>query len=939
MSARFGAAGVEHQKIGVPVIAPRLLQKGSRMSAKDLMPEWSEKVGEDISFLTECFAEVLTELGEKRLVAFLPWHPTYRPRKSAAPLQAGRVNEQLQVMSIAYHLLNIVEENAAALGRRERERHLGLLHEPGLWGRGLKRLREEGFSEREILGSLKHMEVEVVLTAHPTEAKRPVVLRQHRALYDEYAKLEGTDWTPYERTAIRERIKAHLERLWRTGEMHLKKPDVLSELEDMCDYLGMVFPKAVLKLRERFQSAWTEAGLSAAALRKSGASPRLFFGNWVGGDRDGHPLVTADVTRQSLARLRKGALDQVQARLGVLADNLTLSDLFQDAPADFLDLLAQRKLMLSPASLARLAPIPHEPWREFVFVLRLLLEDAGNLPGSLYARPEALHADLLALVKSLEAVGARRLAETEVAPALLHLETFGFHMAALDIRQNSDFHAVALSQLLKAAGFEDWDYEHWDYAKRRAFLDLELRSLRPIAPRQGNLGPEATAILELYQVIADHILHFGPDGIGSFVVSMTRDETDLLIVYLFAREVGLVCAADGGVSCVLDVVPLFETMEDLEGSPAILDSFLRHPITCQNAGLPQQVMVGYSDSNKSGGMFASQWALNQAQGELAEICRRHGRSIYFFHGRGGTFSRGAGPTNQFLEALPTGSLGGRVRLTEQGEVIGQKFGNLPTAVYNLELLTAGVTLATLHHSRRAPATPRLQRIGEILSQFSQDAYREQLESPGFIKFWASATPIDALERSFIGSRPSRRTGKRTIADLRAIPWVFSWTQARYYLPGWFGVGTALERLEKEHPDLYGILRKEGENWPFMRYVLYNAETSLASADVNIMEQYASLVKDPGLRKEQFNRIAGEYHRTETMLNHFFGGTRAERRPRLTRTLLMRAEGLRRLHEIQIELLRDWRNLRSLRKNTEAQALMPSLLLSVNAIASAERTTG
>ncbi len=909
------------------------------MSARDLMPEWSEKVGEDIAFLTECFAEVLTELGEKRLVAFLPWHATYRPRRSKAPLQVGRVNEQLQVMSIAYHLLNIVEENAAALGRRERERHLGLLHEPGLWGRGLKRLREEGFSEKEILNSLKNMEVEVVLTAHPTEAKRPVVLRQHRALYDEYTKLEGTDWTPYERTAIRERIKAHLERLWRTGEMHMKKPDVLSELEDMCDYLGMVFPRAVLKLHQRLQGAWAEAGLNPAALCKADASPRLFFGNWVGGDRDGHPLVTAEVTRQTLARLRRGALEQVRTRLEALADNLTLSDLFQEAPADFLDALTQRKMLLSPAALARLQPNPHEPWREFMFVVRQLLDEVRNTPGSAYARPEALRADLQILVASLVAVGARRLADTEVAPVLLHLDTFGYHMAALDIRQNSDFHAVALTQLLHAAGFEDWDYEHWDRDRRRAFLDLELRSLRPIAPRQGNLGPEAQAMLDLYEVIAEHVRHFGPDGIGSFIVSMTRDETDLLIVYLFAREVGLVFAAEGGFTCALDVVPLFETMEDLEGSPAILEAFLSHPITRQNTGQPQQVMVGYSDSNKSGGMFASQWALNQAQGRLAEICRAHGRSIYFFHGRGGTYSRGAGPTNQFLEALPPGSLDGRVRLTEQGEVIGQKFGNLPTAVYNLELLTAGVAVATLHHRRPAPVSPRLQAIGETLSQFSQDAYRAQLESPGFIKFWASATPIDALERSFIGSRPSRRTGKRSVADLRAIPWVFSWTQARYYLPGWFGVGTALERLEKEQPEAYETLRRESGGWPFVRYVLYNAENSLASADLAIMEQYASLVKDPALRKYQFDRISGEYLRTERMLNQFFGATRAERRPRLTRTLEMRAAGLRSLHELQIGLLREWRALRAARKNTEAQALMPSLLLSVNAIASAERTTG
>lgn len=909
------------------------------MPKKDLMPEWSEKVEQDRDFLTQCFAEVLEELDEQRLVEFLPWRTSKTTRRSRKGVDIERVNRQLQVISIAYHLLNIVEENAAALGRRERERHLGLLHEPGLWGHGLQELLKDGFSQDEILEALDRVQVEVVLTAHPTEAKRPVVLRQHRALYEACAHLERTDWTSQERDAIRDRIKAHLERLWRTGEMYLKKPDVLTELDDMRDYLGVVFPEAVLQVRQRFRHAWSEAGLDPEVLRKSARKPRLLFGNWVGGDRDGHPLVTAELTREALARLRNEAIDRVRGLLNALADNLTLSDLFQVVPVALKEAMNTRRAQLNSKALETLAPLAHEPWREFVQIMRLLLDDARTQIDSPYTHPEALRDDLEILVASLETVGATRLAKAEVEPVLLHLETFGFHMAALDIRQNSDFHAKALSQLLQAAGFEDWDYVQWDYEKRLKFLNRELKSLRPIAPRRGPLGHEATAVLDVYGVIAEHIENYGPAGIGGFIVSMTRDVTDLLAIYLFAREVGLMQRDEAGIRCALEVVPLFETLDDLTGSGAILEDFVAHPITKRYGTLPQQVMVGYSDSNKSAGMLASQWALNKAQRELSEVCRAHGRSCYFFHGRGGTFSRGAGPTNRFLEALPEGSLDGRVRLTEQGEVIGQKFGNLPTAVYNLELLTAGVTVATLKNSRAESVTPRLHRIGEMISQFSQEAYKEQLESPGFIKFWSAATPIDALERSFIGSRPSRRSGKRSIEDLRAIPWVFSWTQARYYLPGWFGVGSALERLREEHPADYRFLKKASKKWSFVRYVLYNAETSLASADLDIMKQYADLVPDAALRKAQFARIKGEFDRTEQMLEDFFGAPRAERRPRLTRTLAMRAEGLRRLHAIQIELLREWRDLRAKRRNKEADALMPSLLLSVNAIASGERTTG
>jgi len=909
------------------------------MQNADLKPEWSDKVERDRDFLIQCFAEVLEELGESSLVAYLPWRTAKAPRSGAKSTDIAKVNRRLQVVSIAFHLLNLVEENAAALGRRERERHLGLLHEPGLWGQGLNRLIDAGFKPQEILKVFERVQVEVVLTAHPTEAKRPVVLRQHRALFEEYGRLEGMDWTPHERNVIRDRIKIHLERLWRTGEMHLNKPDVLSELDDMRDYLGVVFPRAAQQLRQRFAEAWKEAGLDPGALRKNGAWPRLQFGNWVGGDRDGHPLVNAEITREALSRLRNDALDRVRALLGALADNLTLSNLFQPVPASLAAAISEKKALLPPAALSQRKALTHEPWREYVQLLRLLLEEARTNPESAYARPDELRSDLDVLAESLHAVGATRLVTAEVEPVLLHLDTFGYHMAAMDVRQNSDFHIAAITQLLQAAGFSEWDYAAWDYAKRRQFLDSELVVLRPLAPRHGALGPQATAVLEAYQVIAEYIEAWGPEGIGSFIVSMTRDVTDLLAIYLFAREVGLLRADEAGIRCDLEVVPLFETLDDLEASPAILEDFLRHPITRRCSDRPQQVMVGYSDSNKSGGMFASQWALNKAQCLLTETCRSHGRECYFFHGRGGTFSRGAGPTSQFLEALPEGTLSGRVRLTEQGEVIGQKFGNLPTAVYNLELLVSGVTVATLRNSRASAPDARLQAVSELLSQFSREAYQEQLESPGFIKFWSSATPIDALEHSFIGSRPARRTGKRTVEDLRAIPWVFSWTQARFYLPGWFGVGTALERLQAEHPKEYAYLKKQRESWPFIRYVLYNAETSLASADLDIMNEYASLVSDAALRTSQFNRIKGEYRRTERMLEDFFGAPRAERRPRLTRTLAMRAEGLRRLHAIQIALLREWRDLRSRRRMREAESLVPTLLLSVNAIASGERTTG
>jgi phosphoenolpyruvate carboxylase len=347
-------------------------------------------------------------------------------------------------------------------------------------------------------------------------------------------------------------------------------------------------------------------------------------------------------------------------------------------------------------------------------------------------------------------------------------------------------------------------------------------------------------------------------------------------------------------------------------------------------------MVGYSDSNKDAGILASQWALHQAQAQLASVGAELGVSIRFFHGRGGTVSRGAGPTHRFLDALPHGSLGGDIRLTEQGETIAQKFAHRSTAAYNLELLLAGVTATTCLHSGESEPPHPLAPLVEKLATVSRTAYRGLLDSPDFLTFYRQATPIDALEHSRIGSRPSRRTGNPSLADLRAIPWVFSWNQARFYVPGWFGVGSALAALTDEE---FGKLAAGLRSWPFLHYVITNIEASIASADRELMIAYAGLVADSRVRDVILGMLLKEWELTRTMLDRLRGGALASRRPRMSKTLGLRAEALRILHLQQIALLRRWRELRAADNESAASALLPDLLLSINAIASGLRTTG
>jgi phosphoenolpyruvate carboxylase len=903
-----------------------------------------DKISTDLDYLLVCFEEVLRELGEDQVADSLPW--TGRNAESCEGFE--------QAASIAFQLLNMTEENAAAATRRLREIDLGSIAEPGLWPRQLKELAASGIDAAGIAASLPSIRIEPVLTAHPTEAKRAAVLEQHRALYTLLLSREDSMLSPSQREALRAEFKVVLERLWRTGEILLEKPDIATERRGVIYTLREVFPAALGRLDSRFRHAWCEAGFDPNLLANPLGWPKVRFGTWVGGDRDGHPLVTAGVTETTLRELRLSALIVLHRQLEDLAAKLPLSSNFQNFPADLqadLDCFAAENPTLD-ASLR----VSHsdEPWRRFVLHLQAKLpvttgeiEDAKMLEGGIHFRtPAELDIHLARLAASLRAMGAGRLVDSAVSPVRRTLDTFGFHLAVLDIRQNSRFHDLAIDQLLAASGSASANFSEWDEPRRLEFLESELRSPRPFLGGGVSAGPQADAVLSCYAVIRQYLEKNGPDGLGALIVSMTRRLSDLLAVYLLAREAGLAKWTPEGLVCELPVVPLFETLDDLERGPDIIQRFLENPVTRRSltrqqaaagADPVQQVMIGYSDSNKDCGIFASQWALHQSQDAIAAAGRKEGFKIRFFHGRGGTISRGAGPTHRFLDALPPGSVQGDLRMTEQGETISQKYGTISSSVHNLELLQAGVAAVSLG-KQKPEVDGAVSDICEFLSAASRECYTALIQHPDFMAYYSEATPIDALETSRIGSRPARRTGERTLADLRAIPWVFSWNQSRHYLPGWFGVGTALRRLRDEKPALFDALRANFRKSAFLYYVLNNVETNLASADRAIIEEYAGLVSNSSAKATILPIILGEFDSTREMMAEVFGGSMEERRPRMTKTLALRSEGLKTLHHHQIELLRRWRAA-SPAQSPEKDRLLPRVLLGINAIASGLRTTG
>jgi phosphoenolpyruvate carboxylase len=896
----------------------------------------------DLAFLMEAFAATLGRIGESALAERLPWMNEHSSCPTGPDRKLG------QAYSMAFQLLNIVEERTAAQVRRLREKKHGATAEKGLWPDNLQRLVKSGLPEEKLLEVLRYVCVEPVLTAHPTEAKRETSRERHLEIYSLMNRHENAALTPREQSRLKQQLQVQIEGLWRTGEIHVTRPTIEAELQNALHYLREVFPESLARAHIHLREAWEAAGYNPAALDE--LPPLVRFGTWIGGDRDGHPFVTAEVTRAALKELRANALRVQRRALEALAHEVPMSLLFQ-VPPPALDALNDRLV-------AELEGQPgvdvsyirernrEEPWRMAAYLMRakvLLAIEHPESPAA-YSAPKQLDADLAIFASTLLEVGAQAIVSERVVPFRRQLKAFGFHSAALDVRQNSAFHEKALAQLLAAAGVPNGaTFPTWPLEDKRALLLRELESPRPFLAPGMSAGPEADTVLASHRVLADHRAKHGNEGLGALIISMTRNVEDMLTVYLLAREAGLMELTPEGLVCPLPVTPLFETMADLEAGPGIVKEFLAHPITKRSVAAQAepslQIMVGYSDSNKDCGIFASQWALFRGQRELSLVVLAAGVKPVFFHGRGGTVGRGAGPTHWFMEALPHGSLTGRMRMTEQGETIAQKYAHLGSAVFNIELLMASAASTTgLHQTAEAPSDEG-SAVLDKLADWSKDKYRSLLHAPGFMTFYRAATPIDALENARIGSRPSRRTGQATLEDLRAIPWVFSWTQSRFYLPGWFGSGTALTKLRDEDPKDFAWLKDALPGNPFLRYVLTNIESSIVSTNEHWMTAYASLVPDEAVRASFLETILAEYHRTKSILTEIFRGTFEARRPRLAFTLDIREQPLSVLHAQQIELLKTWRAHVNAGDTVAAESMISDLLVSVNALASGLRTTG
>ena len=920
---------------------------------QNLLKEVQERLGKpyhDMEFLLEALQEVMQENGERDMANQIP----YINAINKDDLDLIKSNH-LQLYSMIFQLINMIEINGAVQNRRQVEGD-SLDQVNGLWAKNFKLLEKAGIDKNEILDKIQEISVEPVLTAHPTEAKRATVLEHHRELYLLIVQRENTMYSELEHENIRHNIKQTLYRIWKTGEIYLEKPEVNDELRNVLHYLTNVFPEVIPIVDRRLKQAWQFLGYDHKEISKNMAFPKITLGDWVGGDRDGHPLVTAEVTKNTLLQLRLNAFVVIKRVMSQLVQRSSFTLLLDETSKSFQKRVYEMVEQLGDSGNQALQRNKGEAFRQMINLMinklpvdvkrghaTRLLESKGA-----YVHSQDLVDDLKRLQEELLTFGAESIAYDDVVKAIRIVQSFGFHLAALDIRQNSAFHDQAIEQLLEASLAKETNFSEWNESDRLEFLNRELASARPFTTYSAELKPQAKAVTDAYRVIANHTHKYGINCIGSFIVSMTRSLSDLLAVYVLLKEASLVKMTDEGLVSQVPVVPLLETIDDLENGPQIVDDFLSHPFTKRTLKhlkekdqlnqLSQQVMVGYSDSNKDGGIMASQWYLYKAQYRISEVGKKHGVAITYFHGKGGSISRGSGPTHYFIKALAPTSLHEAIRLTEQGETIAQKYANKVNAAYNLELLAANTLSKSLLDQTNQPAFHPMADTIQFLADESQKHYEKMMKTDGFIPFFRQATPIDAIEKSKIGSRPAKRTGASTLDDLRAIPWVFSWSQSRFNITSWYGIGSALEKLKQKHPDQYDQVKNSLKDDDFLRYVFTNIDTSLAATDEKIMKMYANLVEDKTIKDRFFDSISAELELTRNHLLNILDKGIEERRKSHYYSNQLRSSLMELIHKKQVNLLKTWRQLSTEEQQQEGE-LQIDLMLSINAIASAMRNTG
>lgn len=782
-----------------------------------------------------------------------------------------------------------------------------------------------------------HALVAPVLTAHPTEVQRQSLIRNHRDIARLLDQRERMQLTPEEQADNDWALANAVLTLWQSRMLRPVRLKVIDEVKNGISYFKESFftelPRLYIQTTQLLQQRYPE---------KIWALPPFFrVGSWIGGDRDGNPFVTADILREALRLQSSAAVEHYLAEIHELGGELPLSDLLVTVTPE-LAALAERSTDHSPQR-------SDEPYRRALSGIYARMAETARVLDQMeplrheighaaaYGTPDALRADLKVLANSLKLNGSASLAGGRLRRLLRAVQIFGFHLAPIDLRQNSEVHARTVAELLAAAGRHP-DYEALPENARIALLTEELSTPRPLYSPYLSYSEEAQGELAIFFSARELRQRYGDAALPNCIISKTDGVSDLLELALLLKESGLL-RPGSALALDVNIIPLFETIEDLQKSALTMAGVFALPIYRQliaARGNEHEVMLGYSDSNKDGGFLTSGWELYKAEIELTRVFAEHGVRLRLFHGRGGSVGRGGGPTYHAILAQPAGAVSGQIRLTEQGEVISTKYGNPDTGRRNLEVLLAATLEASLtDHENRIEPAEQFHAVMDELSARAFNAYRGLVyETPGFTTYFRQSTVVSEIASLNIGSRPASRKASERIEDLRAIPWVFSWAQCRLMLPGWYGFGSAVDGYLASNPEGLNTLRRMLAAWPFFKSLLSNMDMVLAKTDLAVASRYAELVSDADLRERIFTQIRSEWALTRQHLlsileqDDFLGDN-----PQLRRSLQLRSPYMDPLNHLQVELLKRHRS------GDTDERLARGIHISINGIASGLRNSG
>ncbi|AYB42028.1 phosphoenolpyruvate carboxylase [Paenibacillus lautus] len=910
----------------------------------------------DVRFLGNILGEVLVHQGGNELLDIVEkiretsksLRSVFLPelfadfKRIISTLEPDIRHQVIRAFAIYFQLVNIAEQNHRIRRKRDYERSAGESVQPGSIESAVQDLKERNITFEEVQEILESLSLELVMTAHPTEAMRRAILDIHKRIADDVMQLDNPTLTFREREQLREKLLNEVITLWQTDELRDRKPTVLDEVRNGMYYfhetLFHILPEVYQELERCLTKYYPGHHWHVPTY--------LRFGSWIGGDRDGNPSVTADVTWRTLEMQRKLAIREYQRILREFMKYLSFSSSIVNVSDELLQSIEKDREHVTLKKM-EIWHNEKEPYRvKLVYMLAKMshILDENMTGGERYQTPEEFIEDLNIIDRSLRFHFADYVADTYIQKLIRQAELFGFHTATLDIRQHSQEHENAMAEILRKMNVTQ-DYAQLSEDEKIELLNNLLNDPRPLTTPYQEYSDSTEECLEVYRTVFRAQQEFGVKCISSYLISMAEGASDILEVMVFAKEVGLFRKDnDGSVIATLQAAPLFETIDDLHAAPEIMRKLFSLPIYREAVSAMnelQEIMLGYSDSNKDGGAITANWELQVALKEITAVANEYGIKVKYFHGRGGSLGRGGMPLNRSILAQPASTIAGGIKITEQGEVISSRYSLKGIAYRSLDQATSALITASLNarYPEKESTEKEWEVISSSISAVSQKKYQDLIfRDPDFLTFFKESTPLPEVGELNIGSRPSKRKNSDRFEDLRAIPWVFAWTQSRYLLPAWYAAGTGLQSFYQGKEENMKVLQQMYTSYPFFTSLIDTLQMALAKADLIIAKEYSLMTKDDQARERIFGLIQEEFKLTKELVLKITGQQDIlDNQPVLQESIRLRNPYVDPLSYLQVQLLNELRELRE--QEQDDPDLLREVLLTINGIAAGLRNTG